>query len=184
MLRSASMHSLPPTAVCPSKSTHTLKTTTTVYCVCIPPLACDGPTCKSAKRAGKPMHGYPIECGVACSCVPAAASPGGTDEPPQRPRELHAIFIKSYKVASTTMATVFQRLTEERGLRSATRYNSGVPLHPSGKGMYHILYGHNFYTMGTRGGYPCRVKQLADGTWTHCGGCVVPTAECKDGVWR
>lgn len=115
------------------------------------------------------MHGYPVSCGTECECV--LQSETGGHLPRQRGNvKLHAIFIKSYKVASTTVATIFQRLTEEQGLKLATRYNAGVPMHPTQRGAYHVLYGHNFYSMGTKGGWPCKVQQLADGSWTHCGG--------------
>jgi hypothetical protein len=117
------------------------------------------------------MHGYPVTCGGKCGCLTESSSSTGASVPAApAPDKIRAIFIKSYKVASTTVATIFQRLTEERGLKMASRYNAGVPLHESGRGSYHVLYGHNFYTMGTRGGFPCEVKQLDDGQWTHCGG--------------
>lgn len=40
---------------------------------------------------------------------------------------------------------------------------------PRAKGAYQVLYGHNYYDMGTPGGFPCRVR-LVGGNWTSCGG--------------
>ena len=83
--------------------------------------------------------------------------------------KLKVIYIKSYKVASTTTATIFQRISEEQGLKAANRYNSGMPTHERMRGMFQLVYGHNFYDMGSPAGWPCTVKQV-DGKWTFCGG--------------
>lgn len=80
------------------------------------------------------------------------------------------IYIKSYKVASTTVASIFQRLGEERGLKAATRYNAGMPMTPGAAGTFDMVYSHNFYDAGTKGGWPCTVRRKEDGTWTCCGG--------------
>ena len=52
------------------------------------------------------------------------------------------IYIKSYKVASTTVASIFQRLGEERGLKAATRYNAGMPMTPGAAGTFDMVYSH------------------------------------------
>lgn len=91
-------------------------------------------------------------------------------EPPN-PMAVKIIYIKSYKVASTTVASIFQRLADERELRTATRYNA-VGLRT--KKTFDIIYGHNYYTYG-KFNYPCKVEWLAatarqPAGWTHCGG--------------
>lgn len=110
------------------------------------------------------------------------------------------------QVASTTIAAVFSRIGEERGLRQASRYNAGMPMLPRLAGTYNLVYGelhgarlpcaslmrkvltpqpqqkannciahckkkgHNFYDMGSKGGFPCKVELKDDGNWTYCGG--------------
>lgn len=37
------------------------------------------------------------------------------------------------------------------------------------RGTFELVYGHNFYDMGSPAGWPCTVKQV-DGEWTYCGG--------------
>ena len=32
-----------------------------------------------------------------------------------------------------------------------------------------MVYGHNFYSMGSKAGFPCTVK-IVDEEWTYCGG--------------
>ena len=53
--------------------------------------------------------------------------------------------------------------------QAATRYNSGLPLYARSQDTFQIIYGHNFYDMGSPAGFPCTVKQVA-GKWTYCGG--------------
>jgi hypothetical protein len=125
------------------------------------------------------MHGFPVICGD-CECaVPPAGSEknrGPNSETslelhPSKVTELglHAVYIKSYKVASTTTATIFQRIAEEQGLKAASRYNAGMPTIERMRGTFQLVFGHNFYDMGSKGGFPCRVK-LVEGEWTYCGG--------------
>ena len=58
-------------------------------------------------------------------------------------------------------------------MQSATRYNA---LHATEK--FDVIFGHNFYDMGTPAGYPCTVRLLPDVGWPYCGGCVVGCDVC------
>eukprot|EP00049_Salpingoeca_infusionum_P012415 m.227236 g.227236 ORF g.227236 m.227236 type:complete len:583 (+) comp15175_c1_seq9:304-2052(+) len=84
-------------------------------------------------------------------------------------RNLNIIYIKSFKVASTTMSAILQRLAEEQQLKVANRYNA-VGVRSSAE--FNIIYGHNFNTDKEQFGITagCVVKQKGDGTWSACGG--------------
>ena len=93
-------------------------------------------------------------------------------------RALRIIYIKSFKVASTTVSSILQRLADENGWKVANRYNSvGVQASRT----YNLILGHNFYDFirGRETGPGCFVGQRRDGgsggsgtgtTWTSCGG--------------
>eukprot|EP00049_Salpingoeca_infusionum_P012414 m.227178 g.227178 ORF g.227178 m.227178 type:complete len:292 (+) comp15175_c1_seq4:304-1179(+) len=82
-------------------------------------------------------------------------------------RNLNIIYIKSFKVASTTMSAILQRLAEEQQLKVANRYNA-VGVRSSAE--FNIIYGHNFNTDKEQFGITagCVVKQKGDGTWSAC----------------
>ena len=145
------------------------------------PTDCTGCVCSPASPApaALPAAARPVAPALAApapATQTARAEPGAlrtiqpdTSGAAKEDGKLRIIYIKSYKVASTTTATIFQRIAEERGLRAATRYNSGLPLYPRSHDSFQIIYGHNFYDMGSPAGYPCSVKMM-QGKWTYCGG--------------
>ena len=57
------------------------------------------------------------ECGAVGRHVPPRLQKWCALWCPTTDDRLRVIYIKSYKVASTTTATIFQRIAEERGLR-------------------------------------------------------------------
>eukprot|EP00039_Didymoeca_costata_P029655 m.25685 g.25685 ORF g.25685 m.25685 type:complete len:557 (-) comp7733_c0_seq1:109-1779(-) len=171
------------TAGCP-EYTNKIQTPNSMYCVCHDDYSCSGLGCKIGNHNGKIIHGFPVTC-ADCICsnnleaIPTAASKADVTRAPVAETKaheekndewhIHVIYIKSYKVASTTIAAIFQRIAEERGLRAANRYNSGLPTRERARGTFHMVFGHNFYDQNTPGGFPCKVK-LVDGKWTSCGG--------------
>lgn len=162
------------TSACPT-GTRVMKTPKMVYCVCVGK-SCTGTGCRSAKHGGVQIHGFPDSC-ADCQCSESAAT--SLERLPDNharaaldglSHQLRVIYIKSYKVASTTISAILKRIQEEKGLRDANRYNAGMPMVAYAKGTYQMVFGHNFYDALTGGGFPCEVKLKQDGSWTQCGG--------------
>eukprot|EP00730_Choanoeca_flexa_P000432 TRINITY_DN10195_c0_g1_i1.p1 TRINITY_DN10195_c0_g1~~TRINITY_DN10195_c0_g1_i1.p1 ORF type:complete len:391 (+),score=35.46 TRINITY_DN10195_c0_g1_i1:125-1297(+) len=152
------------------------------YCICDHDAVCHGSECKHGSLDGRQVSGFDAQCETClCSGRSELRTTARTPRPRQR-QQLNAsantsegdnhqiIFIKSFKVASTTISAVFSRIAQEKQLKVANRYNA-VEL--GSEQTYNIIFGHNFYDYGTSLLGPsagCTVQLRDDNTWTYCGG--------------
>ncbi|EGD78603.1 hypothetical protein PTSG_01580 [Salpingoeca rosetta] len=123
-----------------------------------------------ATKAVAPTHARASPRAASVAALEDGGGGGGGGGGGQRDVIPNIIFIKAFKVASTTIASVFQRLQEEKHLKVANRYNS-VQLGMDAT--FNLIYGHNFFDHGTSPGgsvVGCHVHQNQDGSWTYCGG--------------
>ena len=79
---------------------------------------------------------------------------------------MRVMYIKSFKVGSTTVGSIFARLAVTRGMTLTPGRLFNQP-HPY---PYDCLYAHNYFVNGNSGGFPACLHVINDGGPTWCGG--------------